>query len=332
MILVSIICPCYNEERFIESCVQSILHQDLPESQWELLIVDGMSTDKTRTLLQPLIGKYANIHLLDNPHRTAPYAMNIGIRAAQGEYICRIDAHSLFPANYVSTLLHYIQALPDAVNVGSACDTRPANDSLKAKAIAIACSHPLGVGNSTFRTATIEQPISTDTVPFGFWHKELFDKVGLFDEEMTRNQDDEFNARTLQHGGKIYLVPGISITYYVRDSITKTCKMFYQYGLFKPLGNKKIKHPATIRQFVPVAFVLGLVIGLPLAIINTVFCWIYLSCITLYLLLLCIVSIKYKNPYLPIVFNGMHISYGTGYLRGIFKLLLHRPFNVNNNR
>ena len=332
MSLVSIICPTYNEERFIESCVQSILNQDLPASQWELLIVDGMSTDKTREVVQPFLDKHANIRLLDNPNRTAPYAMNIGIRNAKGDYICRIDAHSLFPVNYVSTLLHYIQTLPDAANVGCVCDTRPANDSLKARAIAIACSHPLGVGNSTFRTAVVDKPIEADTVPFGFWHKQLFDQVGLFDEEMTRNQDDEFNARTIQSGGKIYLVPGISITYFVRDSIAKTCKMFYQYGLFKPLGNKKINHPATVRQFVPVAFVLGLVLGLPLAIINSVFCWIYIGCIAFYVLLLLSVSIKYKNPYLPVIFNSMHISYGVGYIRGIIKLLLHRPFNVINNR
>ena len=213
--MVSIICPIYNEERFIEACIQSVLAQDLPKENWELLLVDGGSTDRTRALLAPYLERNANIRLLDNEHRMAPYAMNIGIRAAKGEYICRIDAHSTFPTNYVSTLLRYMNELPDATNVGGVCQTLPANDSPKAQAISIACSHPLGVGNSTFRTATIDKPTEVDTVPFGFWKKNLFDEIGLFDEELTRNQDDEFNARTIQHGGHIYLVPGICTTYFL---------------------------------------------------------------------------------------------------------------------
>lgn len=332
MITVSIICPIYNEERFIEECLWSILAQDLPSQQWELLLVDGMSTDQTRALVQPYLDRYDNIRLLENPHRTAPYAMNIGIRAAKGEYICRIDAHSAFPTHYVSTLLRYTKELPDASNVGGVCETLPANDSLKAKAIAIACSHPLGVGNSTFRTATVEQPIQADTVPFGFWRKSLFDEVGLFDEEMTRNQDDEFNARIIQHGGKIYLVPGISTTYYARDTIAKTWKMFYQYGLFKPLVNKKVKYPATIRQFIPLAFVLGIILGLPLACLNAVFAWMYIAALALYLMLTCGIAVRYKNQYLPIVFACIHFSYGWGYIRGILKLLTNHSFNVQYNR
>ena len=332
MITVSIICPIYNEERFIEACIRSILAQDLPSQQWELLLVDGMSTDRTRDIIAPYLKQYPNIRLLDNPNRTTPYAMNIGIRAAKGEYICRIDAHSAFPTHYVSTLLHYMNELPDASNVGGVCETLPANDSLKAKAIAIACSHTLGVGNSMFRTTTIQKPMMTDTVPFGFWRKSLFDEVGLFDEEMTRNQDDEFNARTIQHGGKVYLVPGISTTYYARDTIAKTWKMFYQYGLFKPLVNKKVKHPATIRQFIPLAFVLVVVIGLPLACMSTVFGWMYIAALALYMLLTCGIALRYKNQYLPVVFACIHFSYGCGYIRGIMKLLTKRPFNVQYNR
>lgn len=330
--MISVICPTYNEERFIEACLQSMLAQDFPNSQWELLLVDGGSTDRTRTLITPYLQQYSHIRLLDNPHRTAPYAMNIGIRAAQGEYICRIDAHSSFPSNYLSTLYRYMSQLPDATNVGGVCQTMPANDSRKAQAISIACSHPLGVGNSTFRTATIDKPTEADTVPFGFWRKSLFDEIGPFDEELTRNQDDEFNARTIQHGGHIYLVPGICTTYYARDTIAKTGRMFYQYGLFKPLVNKKINHPATIRQFIPMLFVLGLIIGLPLCFVHTALWITYVSIIGLYLLLISLVGCKYRNAYLPIVFATIHLSYGIGYLHGIGKLLFKRPFNVETNR
>ena len=330
--MVSIIWPIYNEERYIENCIQSVLKQDIPADSWELLLIDGMSTDNTRIIAQPYINQYPNIRMIDNPKRTAPCAMNIGIRTAKGEYICRIDAHSLFPSNYISTLLSYIEELPNAANVGGVCDTKPANDSKKAKAIAITCRHPLGVGNSTFRTRTISKPKKTDTVPYGFWRKELFNIIGLFDEELTRNQDDEFNARTIRHGYKIYLVPKLSVSYYSRDSILKTGRMFYQYGLFKPLVNHKIKRPATTRQFVPLFFVLGLIVGLPLTFLHPLFLLIYIASILQYLLLICCVGVRYRNAYLPLVFATIHICYGWGYIEGMWKLLTKQSFQVDANR
>ena len=330
--MVSIICPTYNEERFIEACIQSVLNQDIPTDSWELLLVDGGSTDRTRERMQPYIDQYANIHLLDNPYRTAPYAMNIGIRKAKGEYICRMDAHSAFPANYISALMRYLNELPDAANVGAACRTLPANNSTKAKAIAIACQHPFGVGNSAFRTTTVKQPIQTDTVPFGFWKKSVFETVGYFNESLTRNQDDEFNARTIEHGKKIYLVPDLSVTYYARDNIGKTARMFYQYGLFKPLVNKQLKRPATIRQFVPLAFLVGLVVGFPLVFLHPVILGTYCAGILLYVMCLTGIAAYYGNIYLPLVFATIHFSYGFGYLAGICKILLKQSFNVETNR
>ena len=330
--MVSIICPTYNEERFIETCIQSVLNQDIPSDSWELLLVDGGSTDRTRERMQPYLEQYTNIHLINNSYQTAPYAMNIGIRAAKGEYICRMDAHSSFPTNYVSTLMRYLNELPDAANVGAVCSTLPANDTAKAKAIAIACRHPFGVGNSAFRTATVDKPIQTDTVPFGFWRKDIFDRVGYFNETLTRNQDDEFNARTIQQGGKVYLVPELNVTYYARDTIDKTARMFYQYGLFKPLVNKQLKRPATIRQFVPLAFLVGLIVGLPLAFLHPVMLYIYCAYVLSYVLCLIGIAVYYGNMYLPVIFATIHFSYGWGYITGIGKLLLKRPFNVETNR
>ena len=300
--------------------------------QWELLIVDGMSTDKTRDIIRLYVEQYDNIKLLDNPHHTAPYALNIGIRAAKGQYICRIDAHALFPTDYIKTLYKYIQKLPDASNVGGSCNTLPLDDTDMAKAIAIACSHPLGVGNSLFRTSTIDTPTSVDTIPFGFWKKNLFDEIGLFNEELTRNQDDEFNARTIQHGGHIYMIPGVVITYFARENISKTWNMFYQYGLFKPLVNSKLKHPATLRQFIPPLFVCGLIVGFLLAMISSTFSAIYFACITLYILIEIIVGVQHHNIYLPLAFTTMHLSYGIGYLQGIYKILLKQPFKIEYNR
>ena len=183
---VSIICPVYNEERFIEKCIHSVLRQDIPAEKWELLLVDGGSTDRTRALIAPFLKQHSNIQLLDNPHKTAPYAMNIGISAAQGNYICRIDAHSSFPSNYVSTLLDYIEKLPEAANVGAVCRTEPRNDSQKAKTIAIILSNRFGVGGSSFRTG-VEKVTEADTVPFGFFKHAVLDQVGGYNEALTRN-------------------------------------------------------------------------------------------------------------------------------------------------
>ena len=215
--MVSIVCPLYNEELFIERCIQSILAQDLPREQWELLLVDGGSTDQTRTLIAPYQKEHSNIRLLDNPNRIVPYAMNIGIRAAKGEYICLIDAHADYPMNYISTLLGYMNSLPDATNVGAACITRPRSESDKARAIAAVLSDKFGVGGSAFRLG-VSKVTETDTVPFGFFRREVFDKVGLYDERLTRNQDIELNKRIKQSGGKIYLVPDVTCTYYARDT------------------------------------------------------------------------------------------------------------------
>ncbi len=332
MELVSIICPAYNEEPFIETCIQSVLAQDLPREQWELLIVDGGSNDKTRTLISPYLKQYANIRLLDNPHRTAPYAMNIGIEQARGVYVVRIDAHSIFPTNYISTLIHYLTTLPNAANVGVSCVTLAANDTMTARAIAFAQSHHFGVGNSVFRTQIVKQPTLTDTVPFGCWQKTYLETIGVFDVELTRNQDDELNARIIKSGGSIYLVPGLTVKYYARDTLIKTAAMFYQYGLFKPLVNRKTGSPATIRQFVPLLFVSGLIIGLPLCFLSKAIAVLYGLCVLTYMIIDIAIAIRNSNPMLLPVFPCMHLSYGWGYLTGIMKIIFNRPFTVTSNR
>lgn len=317
---------------FIDRCINSILNQDLPTQEWELILVDGMSTDNTRQLIEPYLRQYSNIILHDNPNKTAPYAMNIGIKAAQGEYIVRIDAHAQYPKNYVSSLVNYLKTLPDATNVGYRFNTLPANDSKKAKAIAIALTHRFGVGSALFRTNKVISPTIVDTVPFGCWRKSLFDSIGMFDEDLTRGQDYEFNARILAHYGKIYLLPNLEIDYYVRETLLKTCKMYYQYGLFKPLANHKLARPATLRQFVPPIFLAGLILGPIIGIFWKPVLIIYLAILLFYVLTLVFLSIKYKNFYLTLAFPAIHLSYGAGYWNGLFKLLLGLPFAVTSSR
>lgn len=327
MITVSIICPIYNEERFIENLIQAVLHQDLSAEQWELLLVDGLSKDNTRKLIQPYIEQYSNIYLLDNPHRTVPYAMNIGILAAKGKYICRMDVHASFPTNYVSILLHYINELPDAANVGSVCHTQPRTNTLVSKSIAYALSSRFGVGNSDFRTG-IEQIQECDTVPFGCFKKQTLIDVGLYDTRLTRNQDIELNQRIRETGKKIYLLPEPKCTYYPRATYGALMQNNFYTGGWNILtvyytGNIQALSP---RHFIPMIFVLSLLLPLPLCIFNPYLGIISLASLVTYLLTMTIVctraALKDKQHilYLALAYISLHISYGIGSICGILQL------------
>ena len=332
--MISIVCPIYNEEKHIAGCLDSIIRQDYPHDQMEVLIVDGMSTDRTREIVQEYQEKYPFIFLLDNPKHIVPTGLNIGIQVAKGEVIIRMDAHAIYPDNYFSVLVEKLFAL-NADNVGGLCRTLPAKDTPVCEAIAAALSSPFGMGDSHFRIGTNKE-MRVDTVPFGCFRREVFDRIGYFDEELIRNQDDEFNGRIIKYGGRIYLVPSIVVDYYARETIGKVSQMFYQYGLFKPLVNKKLGEAATVRQFFPFFFVLGLIIGLPLSFVHPIFCILYIAVILCYLFLASYFSFKqFKNLKKALLLIGtfitIHVSYGWGYLRGIVKLLLNRGFSAESN-
>ncbi len=327
--LVSIIIPCRNEEKFIGKTLESILSMDFDMNNVEILVVDGRSDDKTREIVRELSEKYSIIKLIDNPEKTVPYAMNYGIKEAKGDIIIRMDAHSLYPENYISKLVYWLEKL-NADNIGGVWDTTPANDTLEAQAIALATSHPFGIGNAQYRISNKTEPYEVDTVPFGCYKKEVFEKIGMYDTDLTRNQDDELNARLIQNGGTIYLIPDLKIKYFARDRFSKMFKMFYQYGLFKPLVNLKLKQPATLRQFVPPLFVLFLIFGILFSFVNKVFLVMFLIGLLIYFSLNVTVSFKIAKkernlklfPYLVAAFFLIHISYGFGYLKGIWDFVV----------
>lgn len=174
--MISVICPIYNEEKYINRCIESILGQDYPKEDMEVLLVDGMSSDRTREIVKSYCGEYKFICFLDNPHKTVPYAMNIGIKAAKGDIIIRLDAHAIYPKNYFSELVRYLKEL-NADNVGAVCRTLPAKNTPKCKAIAAVLSSSFGMGNSYFRIGA-KRIMKVDTVPFGCYRKNVFDCVG----------------------------------------------------------------------------------------------------------------------------------------------------------
>lgn len=334
---ISVICPVFNEEKYIRDCIESLLQQDFSWSESEILLVDGASTDQTRQIITEYSEKYRFVRLLNNPLKITPVSLNIGIRAAKNDIVFRIDAHTTYPPNYFSILSKYLIEL-NADNVGGLCRTLPGGKSLISRAIAKAMSSIFGMGNSYFRIGA-NAIREVDTVPFGCFRREIFDRIGLFDEELIRNQDDEFNGRIIKNGGKIFLIPDVIIDYFARDKISNFSKMFYQYGLFKPLVNKKLGSATTLRQFFPLFFVISLVITFIFTVFQLFGYQLLLLIPGIYTILAVAFAIKesdniYQAFLLPFLFFILHISYGWGYLFGIikFRLLKTSEIMVKANR
>jgi len=325
---VTILIPTYNEEHHVQRLVENLLSQDYPRNLMEVFVIDGQSKDKTREILSSYAVTEHWLHLLVNPLRYVPYALNEGIRRSTGEIIIRMDAHAVYPENYISILVQRLNEL-QADNVGGVWDSQPGDNSIKALAIARVTSSVFGVGNAFYRIgATSIQEVNT--VPFGCYRRELFDRIGMFDEAMNRNQDDEFNARLTKNGGRIFLLPELVITYYARKTIRAIMRMFWLDGLYKPLVVRKIGRPTTVRQFIPVAFVLYL-LGLPLFfLIWPGWGFFAAAGVGLYILADLWFSFRIladtRTPacllYTPWLFLLVHICYGTGYLVGIFRFIL----------
>lgn len=333
--MLSVICPIFNEEKYIAGCIESILAQDYPKDDLEVIFADGMSTDHTRDIVSSYTARYPWIRLIDNPDRIVPPALNKAIESSHGDIIMRLDAHAKYPDNYFSALAKALD-IYNADNVGGVCITIPTNNTPVAKAIAAVLSSKFGMGNSAFRVGTKDVKL-VDTVPFGCWKREVFDRIGMFDVELIRNQDDEFNGRLIKSGGKIYLLPNIKIEYFARDKICKVAKMFYQYGVFKPLVNKKLGSPATLRQFVPLILILGLVGGLVISLLWKPFFWVYVTGIILYFTLAILFSVKSSHHFEQIILQTwtyitVHMSYGWGYIVGLWKLITRKSFSVQSNR
>ena len=225
-----------------------------------MLVVDGMSTDGTRKIVAEFARDHPFIKLLDNPRRITPAALNIGIAQARGDIIIRVDAHSTYPPNYLSSLVAW-QEKTGADNVGGAWRILPGGDTPMARAIAVGLAHPFGVGNAYYRIGA-SAPRWVDTVPFGCYRREVFTRIGLFDEDHVRTEDDEFNLRLRKNGGRILLVPEIVIDYYARESLPKIWRMYYYYGYFKPLVARKLGLVLSLRHLIPSLLVLTLAVSL----------------------------------------------------------------------
>jgi len=330
---VSIIIPCRNERRFIGDCIKSIIDNDYPKERLEVLVIDGLSEDGTRSAVNGFTRKYAWIKLLDNQKKITPVAMNIGIKNARGEIILWMSAHNRYEEDYISLSVASLNKY-GADNVGGIMRTLPREDSFTGQAIVTSLSHRFGVGNSYFRVQT-DEPKWVDTVFGGCYRKEVFDRVGLFNENLVRGQDMEFNLRLKKAGGKTLLVPDIVSYYYARSDIRSFWKHNFTNGVWAvlPFVYSPIV-PVSWRHLMPLIFVTSLFGTAILGLIAPPFLWAFWVILRLYILanLAASFQIAFKKRDLtysiamPFIFGSLHIGYGLGSLWGIFKVITALQF------
>lgn len=329
-VVVSVVMPIYNEARYIDKCVQSLLKQDYDLASMEWIFVDGNSTDDTVKRLENYKRQYPNLIIIkDNPHRIVPYGMNIGIASSKGKYIVRLDAHADYKEDYISKCVHYLDTI-DVDNVGGITETKASG--FTGNCIAKMLSSRFGVGNSEFRTNGRSGYV--DTVPFGAFRREIFSKYGGYDERLVRNQDNEMNYRIRKNGGKIYLADDIHFSYYCRDSIKGISDMARKNGMWNVITMKLCPGSMGMRHFIPLIFVLSIVgLGILGFFFNPFWQLLYAELCS-YLLLDVVFSMKLANSIkelfmIIILFPTFHISYGIGSLKGIFKLLSKEYHDVS---
>jgi cellulose synthase/poly-beta-1,6-N-acetylglucosamine synthase-like glycosyltransferase len=332
---VTVIVPCREEERYIGQTITSIMANDYPHDRLEVLVIDGMSTDRTRQLVREFQEQYPFLKLLDNPKKITPAALNIGIAQAKGDIILRVDAHGVIPPLYISSLVGWLEKT-GADNVGGVLINLPGSVTPKAKAIALALSHPFGVGNAYFRIGT-QSPRWVDTVPYGCFRRELFSRVGLFDEDHVRSEDDEFNLRLKKQGGRLLLVPEIAVHYYTRDSLSKIWRMYYQYGYFKALVARKLGAVLKLRHIIPSLFLLTLLtlflLGGAVAPLRT-FALLLSLAYGLADIYFALSTARRAGAggavafWLALVFPTLHLSYGLGFLKGLVDFFLLKKKGV----
>lgn len=319
---VSILLPVRNEVPYILRCLQAVSEQDYPLKLVEILVADGMSDDGTFELLQDWAKQSANRYVFQNPGKIVPTGLNILIPKTRGDVVIRVDGHCVIAPDYVSNCVRHLQQ--DGVD-GVGGPMRSIGEDLISGVTALAMSSKFGVGNSSFRTETGQTKLA-DTVPFPAYTRAIIEKVGLYDEEMFRNEDDEYNNRIRNAGGKILLAEDVRSEYYSRGSLKKLWKQYFQYGFWKVRVLQKHPRQMSLRQFVPLAFVLALILTF---LLSLMFPWgwkVLLALLAVYLLANLSASVMAasgqgfkKLILLPLAFAIIHLSYGLGFLGGLFK-------------
>ncbi len=320
---VSIVIPCRDEAGWIGRCLASLEAADRDAGAVTVLVCDGLSSDGTRDEIAAFTARLPWVKLLDNPERTTPHALNLGLRHQPFDVGIILGAHAEVMPDFITRNIAALRADPTAGCAGGIITNAYAD--ARSRSIGRAMGHPFGVGGAHFRTGLRKGHV--DTVAFGAYRREVFEAVGWFDEVLVRNQDDEFNYRVIKAGFKILLDPLIRSRYHVRASYAKLFRQYHQYGYWKVYVNKRHRAVTTLRQLVPAAWVAYLVFG-ALAVLLYPMLWPYvLASVVLYLLVGIASALHAESglrdlPGVLLAFMVLHVAYGLGYWQGILHFLV----------
>ena len=329
--VVSLIVPVHNEERYIRPCLDSLLANDYPQNRIEVWVVDAQSEDRTRDIVSEYIRQYPHIQLLDNPRKIIPAAFNIGIKNSRGEIILLASGHSIYPSSYISTCVQgLLEHQADNAGVTSVCV--PREDTPMGRAIALALAYPFGSGNANTRLG-VSFPRFADSVAFGCFRRELFEKIGFYNENLAGSSDMDMNARIKKTGGKIILLPGAAVNYYSDANLKSFWKHNFGDGVWATYVLRFDSHAFAWRHWVPMFFVATVIGSGMLAVISPGFRWIFAGVGGLYILasLAASAHISWRKQTLqyisrlPVVFATRHISHGLGSLLGLLLVLIRFP-------
>ena len=319
---ISLLLPIRNEEVYIPACLNSLRAQDYPANQIEILVADGMSTDNTRQIVTDWMQQDRRVRIYDNPQQIVPTGLNLLIPQAKGDILIRVDGHCVLASDYVSKCVRHL--LNGGVD-GVGGPMHSIGQDFISQATAIAMSSKFGVGNSSFRTETGQTKLA-DTVPFPAYTREIIEKVGLYDEELVRNQDDEYNYRIRKAGGKILLAEDVHSDYFSRGSLAKLWKQYFQYGFWKVRVFQKHPKQMSPRQFVPPLLVLAL---LSAAVLAFAVAWGWYALVGLFgvYVFACLAAAFFYGKgqktgvvlLLPLAYTIIHTSYGLGFLLGLLR-------------
>lgn len=316
---VSVILAVRDEERYITRALEGVCTQSYPRDQVEILVVDGESEDRTRDIVGDVADRDPRVRLLHNPRRRVAGGLNVGLRVARGDVIVRVDGHCVIPPDYVTTCVRRLRA-GDADCVGG--PVRAEGETTMGRAIAMAMSTPFGVGGASFRWADVEREV--DHLPFGAWRRQVFEAIGLFDETLVRNQDDELSDRLRRAGGRIVMIPAITVRYFSRTRLAGLWRQYHGYGFWKVrVIRKRGGWPSSPRHLVPAAFVCATLGAVALAALTR--SWVPPACVlgpyAAFLLAAATQLTATRRDraalLVPAALATMHVAYGVGFLRAL---------------
>jgi cellulose synthase/poly-beta-1,6-N-acetylglucosamine synthase-like glycosyltransferase len=325
---VSVLLPVRNEAGFIRRCLEALAAQDYPRDSFEVILIDGESSDGT---LEAVAEAKRDLGLPDrvltNSRRTTPTGLNLGVSAAAGDVIVRVDGHTRVDATFLSASVRaLLESGADAV--GGPIRTRGEGDV--GRAIALAMSSRFGIGDTAFRYSCVEQ--ETDSVPFAAYRRDVFDRIGGF-AEVSGGEDDEFNYRLRDNGGRILLSPEIGSDYYCRDSLTGLARQYWRYGIAKSEVLRRHPRRIRLRHFVPSALVLTLASSALLSVIDRRFAWLTVLAGGAYGIANAMATRRLASRadgrelrYVPAAFATIHFAAGAGMIAGFLRQAsLRRP-------